>query len=259
MTFDPFGFKSREKATANILQAERERRIRTEIRARSRFASLFAQNSPKASISTLESELYPAAEKSQNSMYRTSALYSGDNRRLQRLSRIALFESPTGRALVDRIAESVVGAGLMLRPQPMWDLIPGAPTEDEDRASWVRNVEHRYRLWAKSYRPEYNTRRNLYQLSRAVFDYLVQDGEYFVLFRHATARFFAHRDIVMQHHDAARLTTKPCNTLCLSGFIVHDVIRYGCSGRVVFDTVCYRIVADACASAGNVFRRDNLD
>jgi lambda family phage portal protein len=55
----------------------------------------------------------------------------------------------------------------------------------DDRAAWVRNVEQRYRLWSKSYAPEYNTRRNLYQLSRAAFDYLLQDGEYFALLRYA--------------------------------------------------------------------------
>jgi lambda family phage portal protein len=93
-------------------------------------------------------------------------------------------------ALVGRLAEVVVGAGLSLRPQPVWDIIdPRGLISSDDRNAWMRNVEQRYRLWSRSYAPEYNTRRNLPQLSRAAFDYLLQDGEYFALLRYAnTAR-----------------------------------------------------------------------
>ena len=183
MTFDPFGFKARERILETQLEIETQRTEQTRIRARSKIAAIFQRSMPKASISSLENELYPSSEKSANSMYRTSAMYAGSNERLRRLSRISRFESPTASAMIDRLSEFVVGSGLKLRPQPMWDLIPGAPIDTEERAAWVRNVEHRYRLWAKSYRPEYNTRRNLYQISRALFEYLLTDGEYFVLFR----------------------------------------------------------------------------
>lgn len=186
MKFDPFGWNARRETAALTLAAERERTRRTEVLAKARtLGRLMGGITAQASISGLQNELFPSAEKSQGSLFRTSNLYSGDNRRLQRLSRMAIFESATGAAIVGRLAEIVVGSGLMLRPQPMWDLIPGAPEDGEERAMWVRNVEQRYRLWSKSYRPEYNTRRNLYQLSRACFDYLLQDGEYFVLFRYA--------------------------------------------------------------------------
>ncbi len=92
--------------------------------------------------------------------------------------------------MVGRLAEVVVGAGLSLRPQPVWDIIdPAKRISAEARNAWTRNVEQRYRLWSRSYAPEYNTRRNLPQLSRAAFDYLLQDGEYFALLRYAnTAR-----------------------------------------------------------------------
>lgn len=190
MTFDPFGWRARRETAALVLDAEREKTRRAEIGVRSRVMSRLFSSAPKASISSLSSELYPEAEKSSGSLFRTSQVYAGDNRRLQRLSRIAIFESPIGASLVGRMAEVVVGSGLSLRPQPLWDLIPGAPdgeTEEgkKEREFWCRNVEQRYRLWGKSYRPEYNTRRNIYQLSRACFDYLLQDGEYFVLFRYA--------------------------------------------------------------------------
>ena len=185
MNFDPFGFKARRESLALKADIERSKARRTEILAHSRVLSQMFSAAPKASISSLSSELYPEAEKSPGSMFRTSNTYAGNNDRLRRLSRIAIHESPIGASMVGRMAEVTVGAGLSLRPQPLWDLIPGAPTEREDRDEWCRNVEQRYRLWAKSYRPEYNTRRNLYQISRTCFDYLLQDGEYFVLFRYS--------------------------------------------------------------------------
>lgn len=185
MKFDPFGWNARREVAAMTLATERERTRRAEMRAKGRVMARIFGNQPKASISSLQAELYPEAEKSSNSLFRTSNVYSGDNARLRRMSRISIFESTTGAAMVGRLSELVVGSGLQVRPQPLWDLIPGAPEESEDRSKWVRNVEQRYRLWAKSYRPEYNTRRNLYQLSRACFDYLLQDGEYFALFRYA--------------------------------------------------------------------------
>jgi lambda family phage portal protein len=106
------------------------------------------------------------------------------------LSRMAAFESPIAGAMLGRLAEVVVGSGLSLRPQPVWDIIdPAKRLDDAARNEWSRNVEQRYRLWSRSYAPEYNTRRNLPQLSRAAFDYLLQDGEYFALLRYAnTAR-----------------------------------------------------------------------
>jgi len=186
MTFDPFGLKSRAKITENLLEIETQRTEQTRIRAQSKIAGLFKRSIPKASMSSLESELYGTGEKSSNSLYRISQLYSGTNDRLRRLSRIARFESPTAAAMIGRMSEFVVGSGLQLRPQPLWDLIPGAPTDQTARDAWCRNVEQRYRLWAKSYRPEYNTRRNLYQISRALFEHLLTDGEYFILFRYSS-------------------------------------------------------------------------
>lgn len=185
MTFDPFGWRARRETAELVLGAEREKTRRAEIGVRARVMSRLFSSAPKASISSLSSELYPEAEKSSGSLYRTSQVYASSNDRIRRLSRMAIFESPIGASIVGRLSEVVVGSGLSLRPQPLWDLIPGAPTDQEERDAWCRNVEQRYRLWGKSYRPEYNTRRNLYQLSRACFDYLLQDGEYFVLFRYA--------------------------------------------------------------------------
>lgn len=164
----------------------REKRMRAENAGRVAAMRAIFGNQPQASLSGLQNELYPTSEKSIGSMTRYSNVYASSNDRLRRLSRIALFESPAGAAMAGRLAETVVGSGLRLRAQPYWDIIdPRGRLSPEWRAAWVRNTEQRYRLWSNSYSPEYNTRRNLPQLSRAAFDYLLQDGEYFALLRYS--------------------------------------------------------------------------
>jgi lambda family phage portal protein len=187
MKFDPLGLKARKEIALIERDTARAKSHRAEVLARARTIDRVFGSKPQASMSQLSNELYPPAERSTGSLTRTTPyLYSADNRRLQRLSRIAIFESPTGAAMVGRLAEVVVGSGLRVRPQPYWDIIdPTKRMTSEDRAAWVKNVEQRYKLWSKSYAAEYNTRRNLYQLSRAAFDYLLQDGEYFALLRYS--------------------------------------------------------------------------
>ena len=191
MKFDPFGLRARKEIALIERDTARAKSHRAEVLARSRTIDRFFGSKPQASMSQLSNELYPPTDRSTGALTRTTPyLYSADNKRLQRLSRIAIFESPTGGAMVGRLAEVVVGPGLRVRPQPYWDIIdPIKRMSPEYRAAWVKNVEQRYKLWSKSYAAEYNTRRNLYQLSRAAFDYLLQDGEYFALLRYAnTAR-----------------------------------------------------------------------
>jgi lambda family phage portal protein len=179
--------RAHEERIASLqLATAREKRLRAENAAKASIMRSIFGAQTQAQMSGLQNELFPSSEKSQGSLTRYSTLYASSNDRLRRLSRIALFESPAGAAMAGRLAETVVGSGLRLRAQPYWDIIdPSGRLSPEWRAEWVRNVEQRYRLWSNSYAPEYNTRRNLPQLSRAAFDYLLQDGEYFALLRYS--------------------------------------------------------------------------
>lgn len=187
---DIFGIRARRESNERIarfnMETARAKTTRARVAASSRAMMQILKSQPTASLSGLSNELYPEAEKSNGSMRRYSTTYAGDNSRIRRLSRIALFESPAGAAMIGRLAETVIGQGLRLRLQPYWDIIdPAGRKSPEDRAQWVHSVEQRYRLWSNSYSPEYNTRRNLPQLSRAAFEYLLQDGEYFALLRYS--------------------------------------------------------------------------
>ena len=186
ISFDPFGFKARAEIAKHNAQAQHEKTERTKVLAK---ASIIRGMFGNKKASALGNDLFENAEKSPGALTGVSMLYNSNPDALRRLSRISILQSPTGGAMVGRLAEVVVGSGLRLRPQPFWDIIdPRGLITPEDRAKWEKNVEQRYRLWGKSYSPEYNTRRNLPQLSRACFDYLLQDGEYFVLLRYANTR-----------------------------------------------------------------------
>jgi len=187
---DIFGRRAARESAERIAKynadAARAKADRAKFATTARIFSQMSKVAPQASLSGLSNELYPESEKSLGSMRRYSSVYSSNNERIRRLSRIAIFESPAGSAMMGRLAETVIGQGLRLRLQPYWDIIdPSGTKSQEARASWVHNVEQRYRLWSNSYAPEYNTRRNLPQLSRAAFEYLLQDGEYFVLLRYS--------------------------------------------------------------------------
>ena len=187
---DIFGIRAARESSERVAKYNADTARANADRARfattSRIMSQMLKAQPQASMSGLTNELYPESEKSIGSMRRYSTTYAGSNDRIRRLSRIALFESPAGAAMIGRLAETVIGQGLRLRLQPYWDIIdPTGRKSPEDRAAFVHNVEQRYRLWSNSYAPEYNTRRNLPQLSRAAFEYLLQDGEYFALLRYS--------------------------------------------------------------------------
>ena len=231
MRFDPFGLRARKEIALIERDTARAKSRRAEVLARSRVISgIFGRNQPQASLSGLTAELYPNAEKSAGAMTRsTGYLYQSNNDRLRRLSRIALFESPTGAAMAGRLAEVVVGSGLHLRPQPIWDIIdPNGAMSPEARAKWVRNTEQRYKLWSKSYAPEYNTRRNLHQLSRAAFDYLLQDGEYFALLRYANTA--AANPLTIQLIPPENITGGSTNT---PGHEVINGIEYDSYGQAI--------------------------
>lgn len=185
-SFDPFGFKARAEIAKYNAISQTEKTRRAEISGK---IALISQMFGRAAKGSFQNDLFESAEKTPGALTGASILYNSSPDSLRRLSRLAVLRSPTGESIVNRLAEVVVGSGLRLRPQPYWDIIdPAGAIDEKTRAKWEKNVEQRYRMWGKSYSPEYNTRRNLPQLSRACFDYLLQDGEYFVLLRYANTR-----------------------------------------------------------------------
>jgi lambda family phage portal protein len=241
--FDPFGFKARAETAKYNAQAQEARTRRAEISGK---VALISQMFGKAAKGFIANDLFETAEKSPGALTGGSILYNSSPDALRRLSRIAILRSPTGESMVNRLAEVVVGSGLRLRPQPYWDIIdPNKQIDEKDRAKWEKNVEQRYRMWGKSYSPEYNTRRNLPQLSRACFDYLLQDGEYFVLLRYANTR--EKNPLTIQIIPPENITGGHTNT---PGHEVINGIEYDAYG----EAVAYFILDDKTGKTTRVSR-----
>lgn len=132
---------------------------------------------------TLNDELYGGSGKPYE-----SRVWNGTHKNARRLSRIAEFESPSAQAMVGRFVDMVIGPRLDLQASPLWDLIPGSPSEPEARQKLLKLIEARYKLYSSKKTVSYNLENNSYKLSRQLFEELLIDGEYFVILRYSATR-----------------------------------------------------------------------
>lgn len=152
-----------------------------------------AQESMKAMVETaskptmsLSNELYGGA-----TGY-TLDTWGMNHTNARRLSRIAHGQSPAAQSLIGRFTDLVYGPRLELQSSPLWDLIPNSPPDNEAgneaRQKIIKNIEQRWRLFAKSKKSDYTQNKNHYQRSRSNFEKLLLDGEYFILCRYSQSR-----------------------------------------------------------------------
>jgi capsid protein len=127
---------------------------------------------------SLNSELYAGGQD----------IWSSNYSQARHLSRIAHTQSPAAQALVGRFVDMIYGSKLELQSSPVWDMIPKAPKSLEERQKIVKNIEQRYRLFAKSKKSDYTQELNLFRRSRTNLEKLLIDGEYFVLLRYNQSR-----------------------------------------------------------------------
>jgi lambda family phage portal protein len=194
------GRERRERIAELERQSAELRLANNRFRAASRVVDRLLSRSARGSMtSELYQQMYPDANKYSGALSLYRSFWSSSNDQLRRLSRIAAFESPTGAAMIERMTDVVVGSGLRLQAEPLWDLVvfqlqqqkrisseqASRMLDPEWQRLWRKNVEQRYRIWAKSLQPSYDNAYNLYQIDRQCFRYLLEDGEYFLVFRYA--------------------------------------------------------------------------
>ena len=114
----------------------------------------------------------------------TNEMWSQNNAGARRLARIAHAQSPAAQALIGRFTHLVYGPRLDLQATPLFDIIPGAPQDTETQQKIIKNIETRYKLWARSPRSDYTGNMSHYKRSRMNFEKLLSDGEYFVILRY---------------------------------------------------------------------------
>lgn len=113
-----------------------------------------------------------------------------DHATTRRIARIAHSQSPPAQAMLGRFVQLVHGPKLELQSAPFFDLINDsnpknkAPENVEEQQKVIKNIEQRYKLWAKSLNSDYTGNMNHHKRSRHNFEKLLLDGEYFIILRY---------------------------------------------------------------------------
>lgn len=117
---------------------------------------------------------------------RDSVLWSGAYKTDHNLTRdgmrAAYVDSMQLRALVGRIIQSAVNAGLYPEPKPIYGLL--GVDDPEERIEWERQTWQRFDLWARSTDATANRSMTFYELQAEAMRRKLIDGETFLLVRY---------------------------------------------------------------------------
>jgi lambda family phage portal protein len=99
-----------------------------------------------------------------------------DSEALRDACRAAYWDSSQARAIISRFVDSVIGSGVYLEYQPDWDII-GATIPEADRKTFIRTIEKKFHLWARSKEADAAGGMSLYELQAFQFLNWLRDGE----------------------------------------------------------------------------------
>lgn len=106
-----------------------------------------AELTPRADVYASPSYSRSGGAKWPGGLSRDPASHILDHWRLRQQARDAVHDSQLARAIVDRWADSVVGTGLVLSPQPDAGILGMSP---EQASEWSKAVAKRFHLWANT-------------------------------------------------------------------------------------------------------------
>lgn len=160
-----------------------------------------------------------------------AGLQSGSNRIQRERSRKAVDISPVAESTVNTISTLTVGYGLELEAQPLWRLIEEVKDwSDEEKSEWMKDVEARYKLWAKRKETVYDQSMNRYQQEQQEFWDLCVDGEYFHVYRYSTNTNLNPMTIQLIRPEDVRT---PSGSVVAQGNCEEDGIEYNAKGQAV--------------------------
>lgn len=102
-----------------------------------------------------------------------------DHQLMRQNARSAYHDNVQAKALVDRMADTVVDTGLVLDPDPMIEILG---IDSERAREWSENVATRFHLWAKSKKVTRDEVLNFYQIQRLIEITQQRDNDYFIRF-----------------------------------------------------------------------------
>ena len=104
-------------------------------------------------------------------------------------ARRCYFESPQARALVNRLADFVIGNGLSYQAAPVWEIIDGmgdpSDAAQKKRYKTKRDLDLRFAMWAGSHEPDACDEKTFYELQREEFINCLVDGETITVMRYS--------------------------------------------------------------------------
>lgn len=102
-----------------------------------------------------------------------------DHFAIRQFARDAMYDSTVARAMVIRFADTVVEAGLKLKPTPDPQLLKITPEVAE---AWAENVATRFHIWASSKKSHAIRVNNFYQNQHLYQFFMQRDGDVFARF-----------------------------------------------------------------------------
>lgn len=100
-----------------------------------------------------------------------------DHQRARQNARVAMQDSPLARAMVERMADTVVDTGLLLELTPDFTVLG---INREEAEEWARNVEARFHLWAGDKKQHRSETLTFYQFQRLYELFQQRDNDVFV-------------------------------------------------------------------------------
>lgn len=107
------------------------------------------------------------------------------NKRVRQNARNAFHDSPEGKAIVNRFADTVVDTGLVLECTPEAEILGISRDEAEE---WARDTERRFNLWGKSKQSDRRGLNNFYQTQRLYQISQQRDNDLFVRFYYSKSK-----------------------------------------------------------------------
>ena len=130
--------------------------------------------------------------------------------------RASYWDSSQSRAIIKRLADHVVSTGLFLEYSPSWELI-NTSLPDDEKDQFIRDIEIRFGLWAKSKEADSTAKLSFYELQMFEFINRLRDGETFSILRYSgnSSRM---NPVSIQFIDPAQVQT-PYNSLVYNAAI----------------------------------------
>lgn len=107
-----------------------------------------------------------------------------DYTQIRERARQIYADSTIAHGIVERLIDNVINTGMTWESAPDWDLIPGGPKGDEQRAIWTRRTEALFRVYSTSRECTIEGEMTFSQLERLCYRLFIVDGEVTAILRY---------------------------------------------------------------------------